>query len=189
MWMAVAMSHASTEGHMRTARRLSLAGMLALGFGTLGWTAAGGFVREVSPAASIRTRLAGLAGEWQGSFTWSGARTGTGVVKATYLVTANGTAVIENLVMGNDTQPSMTSVYHLDGPDLRMTHFCGAGNQPRLKASQIDEAKGIVQFAFVDATNLAVQPAHVDAVEIRIVSADQLVVRFTFVGGGKTSVE
>jgi hypothetical protein len=83
----------------------------------------------------------------------------------------------------------MTSVYHLDGPDLRMTHFCGAGNQPRLKASRIDDAQGIVQFSFVDATNLVVQPAHVDAVEIRFVSADQLVVQFTFVGGGKTSTE
>jgi hypothetical protein len=174
---------------MRTIRGLSLAGILALGVATLGLSLAGGMVGQVSPATATLTRLAGLAGEWQGTFTWSGARTGTGSVKATYLVTAHGSAVIENLVMGGDTEPSMTSVYHLDGPDLRMTHFCGAGNQPRLKASHIDEAQGIVQFSFVDATNLVVQPAHVDAVEIRFVFADQLVVRFSFVGGGKTSIE
>jgi hypothetical protein len=86
--------------------------------------------------------------------------------------------------MGGATVPSMTSVYHLDGSDLRLTHFCAAGNQPRLKATEIDGALGTARFSFLDATNLQANPAHVEAVELRFVSADRLVVRFTFGGGG-----
>ena len=141
--------------------------------------------------ASDRTleRLRGLAGEWEGTLEWSGARSGTGSVRASYSTTGYGSAVVENLYMGNSELPSMTSVYHVDGSDLRMTHFCGARNQPRLKASRIDEAGGIVQLAFVDGTGLVEHPAHVAGVESRFLSNDRLVVRFTFEGDGKTSIE
>ena len=83
----------------------------------------------------------------------------------------------------------MTTVYHTDGSDLRMTHYCGARNQPRLKASRIDEAAGLAEFAFVDATGLAAQPAHVEAFEIRLLPDDRLVLRFTFDAGGRKSFE
>jgi len=49
----------------------------------------------------------------------------------------------------------MTSAYHLDKEDLRMTHYCAAGNQPRLKAGSIDLSKNLFRFDFVDITNLA----------------------------------
>lgn len=114
--------------------------------GNLGWSD----VQEGASAAL--TQLRGLAGEWEGSYVWSGARTATGTMNVTYYETGNGSAVVENLTV--DGVPSMTSVYHLDGADLRMTHYCGAQNQPRLRARTIDLAKGILDFDFVDATNL-----------------------------------
>jgi len=61
-------------------------------------------------------------------------------MSASYYITGNNSAVVENLTTGGT--PNMTSVYHLDGADLRMTHYCGAGNQPRLKAERIDAAPG-----------------------------------------------
>ncbi len=91
--------------------------------------------------------------------------------------------------MDGQTLPSMTSVYHMDGADLRMTHFCGAQNQPRLKATEIDEAHDIIHFTFVDGTNLDARPAHVTAVDLRFVTKDRLVLRFTFAAAGKISVE
>jgi len=107
--------------------------------------------QEGANAAAL-AQLRGLAGEWEGPLEWSGGRTDKGTMHATYYVTGNGSAVVENL--GTDGVPAMTSVYHLDGADLRMTHYCGVQNQPRLKARQIDVAKGILDFDFVDATNL-----------------------------------
>ncbi|MGZ7079861.1 MAG: hypothetical protein ACXVJT_10645 [Thermoanaerobaculia bacterium] len=144
---------------------------------------------EPSPGDKVLQRLRALQGSWEGTLEWSGARTGNGPVKATYLTTGNGSAVIENLTMGGDANPSMTSVYHLDGADLRMTHYCGAHNQPRLRATQISPAADAVAFSFVDATDLAAHPAHVEGCELRFVDDDHLVVRFTFTAGGKKSVE
>lgn len=143
--------------------------------------------QEDAGAAAL-AQLLSLAGDWEGSFEWTGARTATGKVNATYSETGNGSAVVENLSM--DGVLAMTSVYHLDGPDLRLTHFCAARNQPRLKASQIDIAKGILDFAFVDATNLqSPDAAHVYGLEMRRLKADHITLAFLFGGGGKRSKE
>lgn len=141
-----------------------------------------------SAGAAALAQLRGLAGEWEGSFEWTGARSAAGKVSATYAQTGNGSAVIENLAM--DGVPAMTSVYHLNGAELRLTHYCAAQNQPRLKASEIDVAKGILNFEFVDATNLPSPDApHVYGLEMRMLSADHMTLAFLFEGGGKRSKE
>ena len=96
------------------------------------------------PAPGALARLAALTGEWEGSFEWTGGRASRGAMGARYFTTGNGSAVVETLTV--DGVPSMTTVYHLDGPDLRMTHYCAARNQPRLKASRIDLANGAIDF-------------------------------------------
>ena len=161
---------------------ISLWGVLWLGF-------SGPADTQETVARKTLERLRGLAGDWVGTLEWSGARTGGGRIKATYSVTGNGSAVIESLIMDGETDPSMTSVYHLDGSDLRMTHYCGAQNQPRLKASKIAEDGSVIQFSFVDATDLTAHPAHVSALEIRFLPDERLGLQFTFENNGKTSVE
>ncbi|HZF13818.1 MAG TPA: hypothetical protein VFE33_33920 [Thermoanaerobaculia bacterium] len=135
-------------------------------------------------------RLRGLAGDWEGTLEWSQGRTGGGKLRATYYLTGHGSALVENLLMNGDT-PSMTSVYHLDGADLRMTHFCAAWNQPRLKATHIDETKGSAEFSFVDVTNVsAANSGYVEGVFLQVVDADHVNLRFNFGGGpGKSGVE
>jgi hypothetical protein len=134
-------------------------------------------------------RLKGLAGEWEGTFEWSQGRSGSGKLKVTYYLTGNGSALVENLIMGD--VPAMTTVYHLDGADLRMTHFCAARNQPRLKAVRIDEAAGTAEFSLVDVTNVsAANPGYVEAFFIQLLDADRLNLKFTFGGGpGRSGVE
>jgi hypothetical protein len=109
-------------------------------------------------------------------------------MNATYYVTGNGSAVVENLA--NESTPVMTSVYHLDGRDLRMTHFCGAQNQPRLKARRVDLDHGAIDFEFVDATNLRSPDApHVHGLEIRLIDANHLTLTFLFQSGSVESRE
>ncbi len=48
----------------------------------------------------------------------------------------------------------MISMFNLDGDRLLMTHYCGAGNQPRMVASTSPDGKTLT-FDFLDATNLA----------------------------------
>ena len=130
-------------------------------------------------------RLKGLAGDWEGTYQWTDGRSGQ--LKANYYLTGNGSALVENLIMGDAASVSMTSIYHLDGPDLRMTHFCAARNQPRFKASKIDESAGTVDFAFVDVTNAnPAKPAYVVAASLQLVAQDQLNIKFTFGGNPAT---
>jgi hypothetical protein len=133
-------------------------------------------------------RLKSLAGEWQGDYEWTGARTGRGSMTVSYTITGYGSALIENI--SSDGTLSMTSVYHLDGSDLRMTHFCGAKNQPRLKAKRVDLTQGVVDFDFVDITNaLSPDAPHVHGVEIRLIDSTHTTLTFLFQSGGHESRE
>ena len=45
------------------------------------------------------------------------------------------------------------TVIHRDGQDLQMTHFCNAGNQPRLRLKK-SRFPGLFEFEMFDITNL-----------------------------------
>lgn len=138
--------------------------------------------------AAAFTQFRALVGEWEGPYEWSGGRSDTGRMNVTYTLTGNGSAVVETLM--TDGVPTMTSVYHLDGADLRMTHYCGAQNQPRLKAQRIDLAQGAVDFSFVDITNLRSPDAgDVHGVEMRFLDPDHVMLTFLFEAGHQHSRE
>jgi hypothetical protein len=128
-----------------------------------------------------------LAGDWQGSYEWIGENR-KGPMNARYYLTGNGTAVVEDLIM--DGNPNMTTVYHMDGADVRATHYCAAGNQPRLKATSTDGDNKLVKFHMVDITNMPNPEAgHVRDLELQLTSPRRITILFTFVGSGKESVE
>jgi hypothetical protein len=93
-------------------------------------------------------------------------------VISTYRVTAAGSAVEEVLFPGTDHE--MVTMYHHDGDNLLLTHYCAAGNQPRMKARN-GTNPGELVFEFMDATNLR-SPAdpHMHAGSITIVDANHL---------------
>jgi hypothetical protein len=108
-------------------------------------------VAEEKAAATNAQRFAALkqlAGEWveKGEDAQP-----TDKVVSSIRVTSAGTAVEETIFPGSDHE--MVTLYHLDGDDLILTHYCSLGNQPRLKAEPGTEPKQIV-FTFVGATNL-----------------------------------
>lgn len=94
--------------------------------------------------AAAFERLKSLAG------TWKGAKEDGGAVSLTYAVVSEGSVVMETLA--EDTH-SMITMYHMDGDKLMMTHYCAAGNQPRMVATQLNG--GQITFAYKDVTNLA----------------------------------
>jgi len=70
----------------------------------------------------------------------------TDQVISTYHVTAGGSAVEEVLFRG--TPHEMITLYHLDGDDLVLTHYCVTGNQPTMKAEkQTDPSRLVFQCA------------------------------------------
>jgi len=89
-------------------------------------------------------KLTSLVGSWQG--------TNEGrPVSVTYTLVSNGTALMENLNGGHDAD--MITMYTPDGAVLLATHYCAAGNQPRMRAKASADGKSI-DFQFVDASNV-----------------------------------
>jgi hypothetical protein len=54
------------------------------------------------------------------------------LTNVSYQLISGGAAIMERIMPPNE--PSMVSIYHLDGDKLMMTHYCSAGNQPRMQA-------------------------------------------------------
>jgi hypothetical protein len=94
-------------------------------------------------------RLKTLAGEWKAEGECSGmCQDG----KISYRVTANGSVVMETLFPGSDHE--MISMYFLDQDELRMTHYCAAKNQPRMKLDRQASKPDELVFVFDGGTNL-----------------------------------
>jgi hypothetical protein len=93
-------------------------------------------------------RLRTLAGEWQ-------ADSPMGKAHVSYQVIAGGSAIVERETMDGMPEMSMETVFHLDGSRLILTHYCMAGNQPRMVARSYSPTTGDLRFEFLDATNLA----------------------------------
>ncbi len=82
-----------------------------------------------------------------------------------FRLTGAGSAVIETQYPG--TAHEMVSVYHLDGDDLRMTHYCAAGNQPRVKLDRERSTPTELIFVFDGGTNFDPQKdLHIHDVKI-----------------------
>ena len=79
------------------------------------------FAAAQSDAQKTFDRLKSLAGTWEGK----GPNGQPGQV--TYTVISGGSAVMSQL-----SENSMVTMYTVDGTRLLMTHYCGAGNQPRM---------------------------------------------------------
>jgi len=140
------------------------------------------FPRTQESAAGGFDKLRALAGEWEGTVAWTGKTASK--VSAHYYVTGNGSAVVEDLSNG------MTSVYHLDGADLRVTHYCAAQNQPRLRATSFGTDNSDIRFSFVDITNLrSPSDGHVSALEIRFLESDHINITFQFTSNAKDAFE
>jgi len=71
----------------------------------------------------------------------------------TYDLTAGGSALQERLDPSGE--PGMITMYSADGPSVLMTHYCGVGNQPRMRATGTKADSKMMDFKFVDCANLA----------------------------------
>ena len=100
---------------------------------------------EASAGPAAYARLKTLVGEWE-------ADTQMGKVHVSYELIAGGTSLVEK--ESGEKMPAMLTVYYLDGDRLLLTHYCMAGNQPRMQARAFNPETGEVAFEFLDATNL-----------------------------------
>ena len=121
-----------------------------------------------------------LAGDWQGNL-----MTPDGPpMSARYRVTSGGSVVEEVLFPG--TEQEMVSMYHMDGKELVMTHYCAAGNQPTMRARPSKDASSIT-FDFVRGSNMKPGDLHMHSVRIALAGEDRVETEWTTWSGGKAA--
>jgi hypothetical protein len=113
---------------------------------------------------------------------WEGKSADGKPVQVSFRDTAGGSALMSE-IHGHGPE-NMISMIHLDGPNrLLMTHYCGAGNQPRMAATASPDGKTFT-FEFFDATNLASPDAgHMQRVVFTIIDANHHTEDWTFAAG------
>jgi hypothetical protein len=124
-------------------------------------------------------KLATLQGEWKSD-------TPDGKTTVVYRLVADGSVLMED--MSGPGGISMVTMYHLDGSNLILTHYCAAKNQPRLRVDLAGSRPDELKFRFLDATNLSNPNAgHMHDLTLTIRDKDHLTQRWIFRSGGKDS--
>lgn len=114
------------------------------------WCGAGEAAEKALDSNALFTKLTTLEGKWE-----------TAEVEVddkkekkyhVFEVSAAGTVVMETMFPGTDHE--MINMYHVDGDDLMLTHYCAGGNQPRMKLDRETSGMNNLHFEYLDGTNL-----------------------------------
>ncbi len=123
-------------------------------------------------------RLKTLVGEWQAvdengkPFT------------STFRMVSNNTALEETFQTADDNQ--MVTLYSPDGNRVALTHYCSAGNQPRMESPAFSGSTDEFVFAFTGATNLASpDDGHMHRLMLQIEDANHFSETWTYREKGK----
>jgi len=132
------------------------------------------------PTSAPLERFKTLAGEWVAAE--DGDMVKKGDLVARYAVTASGTAVVETVFPGSEHE--MVTVYHADGPDLVLTHFCMEGNQPRMRARGAQGSR--FEFAYDGGTNIdPKRDRHMHSATFDLASANEIRSEWSELAEGK----
>jgi len=159
--------------------RRTLAVTITLALATAGLVSAGMEHETAGKKNPAFETLKSLEGTWTGKANPGGGEAFEATV--VYKVTGAGSALEERLFPGTDHE--MVTMYHLDGDDVVLTHYCAAGNQPRMKLATAD-GKALA-FAFAGGTNIKAGEMHMHDAKITLVDADHLKAEWTAWVGGK----
>jgi hypothetical protein len=134
---------------------------------------------DTAAARAAFARFRALEGRWVGRSTrgWE--------EEVTWRVIAGGSAVMQTSF---DAHPgeTMVTLVALDCGRLGLTHYCVAGNQPRLVATRFSSDGREVAFTFRDGGNLASRDVgHMDQVVYRFVDDDRITGRWTWYQNGR----
>ncbi|MFL5560985.1 MAG: hypothetical protein ACJ79K_05880 [Gemmatimonadaceae bacterium] len=135
------------------------------------------------------TLIKSLAGRWQGSLI--NPENGKPVtMEASIRVTSHGNSIVHEMKGAGDADDGAKSdhpvtMMYLDGANLILTHFCDAGNRPRMAARLSPDGKQ-VDFDFIDVAG-PVSHGHMQHVRISIVDSTHHLEEWTWaLPNGKT---
>jgi hypothetical protein len=153
--------------------------LLALGAIAIGWFA-GRAGSQVKPASGF-DRLKTLVGTWEAAGPQGGTLTNT------IRLVSNGTALEETFQGTEDDQ--MVTLYTADGNRLALTHYCAAGNQPRMETLAVTGDQKEFDFSFTGITNLTnPNSGHMRHLVIQIADQDHFTEQWTWRENGKDQI-
>ena len=135
---------------------------------------------------SVMEKLAALEGDWM-FLDENGEE--TDMIGSTFRLTAAGSALVEVMAPGSPEGFEMVNMYHADGDRVLMTHYCAAGNQPRMEVKATDDENRL-ELQFESVTNLASPDSnHMHSAEYIFHGDDRLTTRWWNMQDGKVSEE
>jgi hypothetical protein len=130
-----------------------------------------------SDAQKSFDNLKNLAGSWEGSVDGK-------AMHATLRVTSMGNALMHEMSMAGRPDDPIT-MFYIDGNRLLLTHYCDAGNRPRMTATMSPDGKK-VDFTFLDVANFNdAQGGHMQHAVFTTVDANHHTEDWTFLAQGK----
>ena len=146
-------------------------GLMILGLAILSVRASAG----PANGAEAFERLKSLVGHWETD------KTNTNKASLDLELTSGGTAILEKVHMVEDGKPvEMTTLYYLDGGDVKLTHYCMAGNQPTMRGTYSPETKTL-RFELVSISNLkSPNDGHMHSATYTFLDDDHVKTTWTF---------
>ncbi len=134
--------------------------------------------------------LKALAGSWRGHVTTVPVQAGmgdNGVVQVSLRVTSRGNAIVHEMkAAGTPDDPAKydhpVTMLYLDNDRLLLTHYCDAGNRPRMVARTSADGKK-VEFDFLDLSG-GNQYGHMDHAVFTIIDANHHIEDWTYMMPG-----
>jgi hypothetical protein len=141
-------------------------------------TRSGSSATAQSDAGTAFGRLKTLVGNWDGK-----SQDGK-PVHISYQLFSDDSALLETIDHGGRAQ--MLIVYHLDGNQLMLTHYCMAHNQPRMRLELPVATTKVLSFSFLDATGISTPSAgHMHRLVISFEDDRHMTQKWTWVENGE----
>jgi hypothetical protein len=130
-----------------------------------------------SDAQKSFDQLKSLAGSWEGTMDGK-------PMQISLRVTSMGNALIHEMtIVGKPDEP--ITMFYVDGDRLLLTHYCDAGNRPRMAATMTPDGK-TVDFHFLDVANFNdKQVGYMQHAVFTTVDANHHTEDWTFLAQGK----
>jgi hypothetical protein len=143
-----------------------------------------------SPAQKSFDQIKSLAGTWQGKFTITPPEADMDTDKPTRItmrVTSRGNALVHEMAeAGAQDDPTRydhpVTMFYLDEGRLLLTHYCDAGNRPRMAARTSSDGK-TVEFDFLDLAG-GTEHGHMDHAVFTIIDANHHTEEWTYIMPG-----
>ena len=165
--------------------RTLIASLAALSLASATFAGTEGHHHPPTPPNAAFDKMKTLEGTWTGTAKFTeGGETMPTESTVSYHVTSGGSAVQEIIDPGGKFE--MTTMYHVDGDQLMLTHYCAGGNQPRLRMTK-GKDPNVLSFQCAGGTNMKEEDLHMHALSLTFVDADHLKAEWSSTTGKKPS--